>query len=209
MIRDAYYEESAACGRAVKEAKVYLACNIISIIFLVFAGIQFFLAFSNIAAAISSYHLPEGNESAITGAELAYTIISWVLFVLAPLAVGLALFFFKRKFNQSYDYAFVEDELRVAKVYNGKKRKYLKTFKCDQILKIGKCENESFERTCAGFSKKQIVFLTPNRVPAEEKNFYYILYSSSIEKTVNIVEARVELIDLIVRAAGRSKWEAR
>ncbi len=209
MIRDAYYEESAACNRAVKEAKVYTACNVISIIFLAWAAIQLMLAISNISIAISAYRLPAGDEDAITGAELAYSIISWGLFTLAPLAVGLALFFFKRKFNQSYDYTFVEDELRVSKVYNGKKRKYLKTFKCDQILKMGKCENDSFERTCAGLSKKQIVFLTPNKVPAEGKEFYYVLYSSTIEKTVNILEARVELIDLLVRAAGRNKWEAR
>ncbi len=207
MIRDAYYEESAACNRSQKEAKVYTACNIISIIFFVLAGIQLFFAVSNIAAAFSAYRLPAGNEEAITGSQLAFTILSWALFVLAPLAVGLALFFFKRKFNQSFDYLFVEDEFRVAKVYNGKKRKYLKTMKCDQILKIGKCENGSFERTCAGLSKKQIVFLTPNKIPAENKNFYYLLYSSTIEKTVNIIEAKAEMIDLIILAAGRSKWD--
>ena len=193
----------------MKEAKLYTACNVVSIVFFVIAAIQFFFAFLNISAAIAEFRLPADDPNAIDGIQLGYGIVSWVLMTLAPFAVGLFLYFFKRRFNQSYDYVFVEDEFRVARVYNGKKRKYLKTMKCDQILKIGKCENDSFERTIAGLSKKQIVFLTPNKVPAKNKNFYYLLYSSSIEKTVNIIEVRTEMIDYLVRAAGRNKWEPR
>ncbi len=208
MIRDAYYEESSACNRGGKEAKVYTACTVIGIIFFVVAAIQLYFAFTAVATSIALFRLPADDPDKIEGVQLAYSILSWLLLTVAPLCVGVALFFFRRKFNVSYDYVFVEDELRISKIFNGKKRKYLKTFKCDQILKMGRCDKESFERTCAGLSKKQIVFLTSNRQPSEKKDFYYILYSSSIEKTVNIIEAKVELIDYLVRAAGRNKWEA-
>lgn len=209
MIRDAYYEESASCNRSGKEEKLYKLFQIVSVVFFAIAVVQIPFALTSVSNAIAMHNAPPEGETPITGVQLAFNIVSWALFILLPAGAGTIFFFLKRKFNQSFDYLFVEDELRVSKVYNGKKRKYLRTFKCDQMLKLGKCANDSFARTCAGLSKKQIVFLTPNREPAENKDFYYILYSSSIEKTVYIVETRVEMIDCLVRAAGRNKWEAR
>lgn len=205
MIRDAYYEESATCRRAVREAKFYATFKIVAIVAFVVAGLILSLAFGYIPSLI------DGTVNKDTGEVYMVARIFYMVTYFATVALiagaGVAFWFLKNRFNVSFDYLFVEDELRIAKVFNGKKRKYLKTMKCDQILKIGKCENPSFERTCAGLSKKQIVFLTPNREPSENKNFYYVLYSSSIEKTVNIIEAKVELIDFLVRAAGRSKWD--
>lgn len=209
MIREAYYEESAACAKSVSEAKLYTVFKVVSIVFFVIAVIQLPFAFASISDSVILYSNPPEGETAITGTQLAFGIVTWLLFILLPLGTGILFFFLKKRFNQSYDYLFVEDELRVAKVYNGKKRKYLKTLKCDQMLKLGKCSADSFERTCAGMGKKQIVFLTPNRAPSENKDFYYILYSSSIEKTVYIVETRVQMIDYLVLAAGRNKWESR
>ncbi len=205
MIRDAYYEESASCQRSVREAKFYTTFKIVAIVAFIIAGLILSFAFGYVPSLLDSTVNNETGE--VYTLVRVFYLVTYFATVALIAGAGVLFWFLKNRFNVSFDYLFVEDEFRVAKVFNGKKRKFLKNFKCDQILKIGKCENPSFERTCAGLSKKQIVFLTPNREPSENKNFYYILYSSSIEKTVNIVEARVELIDYLVRAAGRSKWD--
>ena len=109
----------------------------------------------------------------------------------------------------SYDYTFVEDELRVTKVFNGKSRKHIRTFKAEQILKIGYVDSASFERTIAGLQGKKAIPLTPNQEPAEGKIFIYILYSTSVEKKVYVLECRKELLEYLVFATGRSKFESK
>ena len=42
---------------------------------------------------------------------------------------------------------------------------------------------------------------------AEGKIFIYLLYSSSIEKRVYVLECRKELLEYLVFAAGRNKFE--
>ena len=49
--------------------------------------------------------------------------------------------------------------------------------------------------------------MTPNSEPAEGKEFFYILSSTSMEKVLIIIEARREILEYLVRAAGRSKYE--
>ena len=137
-----------------------------------------------------------------------FNALVWASFPLFGILIAVLLLVFRRRYNVSFDYTFVEDELRISKVFNGKKRKYLRTLKADQMLKIGSCAKESFVRTQAGMSKKQILRMTPNEEPAEGKEFFYILYSSSIEKVLVIIEARREILEYLVRAAGRSKYEA-
>ena len=83
----------------------------------------------------------------------------------------------------------------------------MRTLKAEQMLKIGSCEKESFRRTQAGMSKKQILVMTPNEEPAANKEFFYILYSTTMEKVLVIIEARREILEYLVRAAGRSKYE--
>ena len=59
----------------------------------------------------------------------------------------------------------------------------------------------------AGLQGKKAVPLTPNNEPAEGKIFIYLLYSSSIEKRVYVLECRKELLEYLVFAAGRNKFE--
>lgn len=208
-MKEAFYEESVSSSRAAREAKLYTAFRVVSIVLFVLAAVQIPIALSNISMAVTAYTDPPEGVTPITGMGLAYNIIVWVLYLALLAGAGLLFFFLKKRFNVSYDYVFVQDELRVSKVFNGRKRKLLRTFSSDQILKMGKCDSDSFERTCAGFDKKQIRLLTPNKQPSEGKEFYYVLYSTSIEKAVYILEARQELMEYMIFAAGRQKWEAR
>ena len=51
------------------------------------------------------------------------------------------------------------------------------------------------------------MILTPNREPVEGKIFIYIHYSSSIEKKLYVLECRKELLEYVVFAAGRNKFD--
>ncbi len=195
-MKEALYEESAIPVKSALEAKLYMAFHVVSIILFILAGLWLTFSFAYINNLI---------ESGATGATLAIYLIRWFLPPALIVGGGLIAFFLKRRFNVSYDYTFVEDELRVTKVYNGRRRKYLMTLKADQILKIGWCEKDSFERTKRGLGKTK--FLTSNKAPAEEKEFIYLLYSSSIAKTLYVLECRRIMLEYLVAAAGRNKLE--
>ena len=194
MAKELFYEESAVCARARGEAKLYTTFHVASIIFFVFAAIHFALSFTYISQLIAA--------SKEEGVSIAMPLVLWIGLFVALVGVALAFFFLKRRFNLSYDYTFVEDELRVTKVFNGKRRKYLFTLKADHILKIGWEERDSFQRTASGLGGKKPQYLTPNRDPMEGKTFIYILYSTSMGKDLYVLECREMLLEYVVRAAG-------
>lgn len=203
-MKEAFYEESAVSQREQTERKLYAVFLIAAVIAFSVAGFILTFSFSYVPNLLG--HRRQGD---IETATMVFYLASYFGTVILIAAAGVIFWFLKNRFNHSYDYAFVEDELRVSKVINGKKRKYLKNFQADQILKIGKYESEGFAQTKAGMQKNRIVFLTPNKSASEGKELYYFLYTESIEKKIYIIEARQALLELLVRAAGRNKWEAR
>ncbi len=198
MPKDGFYEESAISNRSRTEEKIYTACKVIAIIL---------FALSASAGVLLS---PQYIHSVVT-AENSTTvdhvigIAMWFGLIVAVFGSGLIFWFLKNKFNVSYDYTFVEDELRVTKVFNGKRRKFLITLKADRILQIGWVDSEAFENTLRGLGNKKPKVYTPNREPANGKELIYVLHSSSIEKAVYILEMRRQLLENLVYAAGRSK----
>ena len=200
MAESKFYEESAGSARQKKEAKMFQVFHIAGIIFFVFAAFGVFLSFLFVPSMIDQAQKEDINPT--------LSILIWCLWIVSIGAIGVVFWILKKRFNISYDYVFVEDELRISKVFNGKRRKFIITLKADQILKIGLCENDSFERTVSG-NQKKVRYMTPNREPSEDKSMVYVLYSSSIEKSVYVIECRKQLLEYLVLAAGRNKWEAR
>lgn len=195
-----YYEESAVPVDAVREEKFNKGFTIAAIVLIALSCVYVFIMSTVLAGILTE------EELSVIGK--VFNALVWASFPLFGILIAVLLLVFRRRYNVSFDYTFVEDELRISKVFNGKKRKYLRTLKADQMLKIGSCAKESFVRTQAGMGKKQILRMTPNEEPAEGKEFFYILYSSSIEKVLVIIEARREILEYLVRAAGRTKYEA-
>lgn len=197
MARTTFYEESATSVNAQTEARIAKAYNIASIIALSIAALIVFLSLTYIPSMFMMYE----------GVALVLNLI--VFF--APILALVGLFFLfrhlKRKKNVSYDYTFVEDEVRITKVFNGKSRKFQHMLSAAQMLKIGYVDKDSFRRTLEGVRNKKAVYLTPNKEPAEGKIFIYILYSSSIEKTLYVLECRQQMLEYIVLAAGINKFE--
>ena len=205
MARDALYEESALCARAQKEEKWYLAFQIIAIIFSVVSVLDAFFCFISLPAVIHQYRT-EGEEQLTTFGFAVNLILMFGM--LASFVLCAFLFFrFRKRFNVSYDYLFVEDELRVTKVFNGRKRKHLVTMKADSVLQIGYYEKPSFDRLAAGLNEKKTKFLTSNREPVGDKEFIYILHSASGIKTLYVIECRRMMLEYVVRGFGRTKFE--
>jgi len=206
MVKEALYEESATSLKSKKESKFYMAFQVIAIIFAVCALLYTFLCVSMIIpTTIAQYKNPPEGVQRLSKFGLILNIVMRVSMI-AVLALTSFLFFrFRRRFNVSYDYLFVEDELRITKVFNGRKRKHLITMKAESMLQIGYCENDSFERLLRGNGKPK--FMTPNQEPMDEKTFIYILYSSQAGKSLYVLECRQMMLEYVVRAAGRNKFE--
>lgn len=197
--RGSLYEESAVSQNQASEIKVNRAFTVIGIIFFAGAGINVFFSFS----AIMSYLNMEGLEFFY---KLLY-ILEWIGITAALFLIGLTFFLFRRKFNVSYDYLYVEDELRLTKVINGRKRKYIDTVKMDMVLKIGWVGKPSYENTLRSLGKNKPYILTPNREPSEGKTFIYLYVTSSLGQRLYVLECREEMLEYLVWGAGRNKLE--
>ena len=199
MEREKFYEESAISTRSEKEKKLYTVFKVAAIVFFVFFGIQFFMSFPYIGNVVA-------NENVTTSGKALF-IVMWVGLTLTWLLIGFLLFKLKNRFNVSYDYTFVEDEIRFTKVFNGKRRKFITTVTMDQILKIGYCDKPSFEAALRGNKGKKPKILTPNKEPDEEKMFIYLIVNTSLERRIYVLECRKLLLEYLVFAAGRTKLE--
>lgn len=196
MLKDALHEESAQPVNSATQAKWYTAFHVLFILFAIATGFMVFACIMVLPTAIPQ----------VQGIALVVLLLMWLLPLVAFALTSFAFFRLRRRFNQSFDYLFVQDELRITKVFNGKKRKHVVTLEADHILQVGYCEGTTFERTYAGLNGAKPKMMTPNREPAEGKEFIHILYSSSVGKSLYILECRKEMLEYIVLAAGRNKF---
>lgn len=128
-IMDVLYEESAVNARCRKmEGKKYKVVNIISWIALVL-GVIFLMIF--IPNIIASFSKAEPTED-FTAEQIQEAIMSArgmaVFCGMQVIFFGLMwflLFTLKKRINVSFDYTFVSGELRIAKVFNINRRKFL------------------------------------------------------------------------------------
>ena len=170
MARDALYEESARSQRESSEAKMYTVFYVLEIIFLTAAVIQLLIFFTIQLPYVIGY-TPEVGKPPIAWTERLIGALINLIPIVCCLAGWFLFHRFKRRYNASFDYLFVEDELRITKVFNNKRRKHLV------------------------------------KLQAEEKLFLYILYSSPVGKTVYVIECREKMLEYLVLAAGRNKFE--
>ena len=200
---DILYEESAVNSNAQKAEKRYRIINIFSKFFGVLAIIFAVILFFNLLTFLFSF---KGMTAENRGSAIALLVL---LLFLTTLFGGpwLACFLLKRRTNLSYDYTFVSGELRISKVFNVNRRKFLHKIQPESILKLGDADSPSFARVCADPTCKQVV-CTPNAEPAEGKFFLYIQTSEPIGKRVYILECREELLVNILKFVKRGILES-
>ena len=200
---DVLYEESAVNVNAPKVEKRYKVINIISKFFGALAVIFAVIFLFNLLTFLFSFKAMKAEDRGSAIALLIFLLFMLFLFV----GPWLACFLLKRRINLSYDYTFVSRELRISRVYNVNRRKFLYRIEAESILKLGDADAPSFERVCADPSVKQIV-CTPNAEPAKGKFFLYIQTSEPVGKRVYVLECREELLVNILKFVKRGILES-
>ena len=208
---DVFYEESAVNSNAEKGKKTYTILHVISwimfILFFIFAVITIMIIpagckpkaadYADTALyqeAMSSYLLAAFNCLFMSGIALLF-LVGWFLF-----------YQLKKRVNISYDYIFVSGELRIAKIFNVNKRKFLEQIACEDMIQVGDLDNPSFERFATEPDTK-VVYYTQNMEAAEGKFFMYILVNSN-GKRLLVLEARELLLMNILKFTRRGVLES-
>ncbi len=204
MQKERLYEESAISNRSRTEEKFSLFYKILAIACFAVALFIASFAFGYVPEVL---HTTVADDGTVNVTARVFYLLTYFAVIVLVFGMGWIFWVIKNRFNVSYDYTFVEDELRINKVYNGKKRKYITTVKADRILQLGWVDSDAYRRAVQGLGGHKPKRFTPNKTPAEDKEFYYILVSSSIEKSIYIVEARQMLLEYLVLAAGKTKLE--
>ena len=200
---DVLYEESAVNANAAKGEKRYKILNLFTWFFggiaLIFA-ILFVIGLVSFLMAMSA--MKAEDRAAAIGSLIFY-------FMMITLFGGpwLACFLIKRKINVSFDYTFVSGELRISKVFNVNRRKFLYRIDAESIQKMGDADSPSFDRVISDPSVKKIV-CTPNAEPSGGKFFLYIVTSESGGRRVYILECREELLINILKFVKRGILES-
>ena len=200
---DVLYEESAVNANAAKGEKRYKILNLFTWFFGVLAlifAILFVIGLVSFLMAMSA--MKAEDRAAAIGSLIFY-------FMMITLFGGpwLACFLMKRKINVSFDYTFVSGELRISKVFNVNRRKFLYRIDAESIQKMGDADSPSFDRVISDPSVKKIV-CTPNAEPSGGKFFLYIVTSESGGRRVYILECREELLINILKFVKRGILES-
>ncbi len=200
---DVLYEESAVNANAAKGEKRYKILNLFTWFFGVLAlifAILFVIGLVSFLMAMSA--IKAEDRAAAIGSLIFY-------FMMITLFGGpwLACFLMKRKINVSFDYTFVSGELRISKVFNVNRRKFLYRIDAESIQKMGDADSPSFDRVISDPSVKKIV-CTPNAEPSGGKFFLYIVTSESGGRRVYILECREELLINILKFVKRGILES-
>ena len=201
---DVLYEESAVNTSAKRGQKFYKILNVFSIIF---GGITlvFFLFFLYFFFGL----IAGGNPAANASEDLiyAYTMVRTGTVAFGFLAVmfgGFWMFFkiWKRRVNLSYDYTFVSGELRVAKIFNINRRKFMFRLSHEDILQVGDVDSDSYNRIKRDPTTKEVV-CTSNANPAAGKFFMYVHCVDGTGRKLYILECREEMLVQILKFAKR------
>lgn len=200
---DVLYEESAVNANAAKGEKRYKILNLFTWFFGVLALIFAILFVIGLVSFLMAM-------SAIKAEDRATAIGSLIFYFMMVTLFGgpwLACFLMKRKLNVSFDYTFVSGELRISKVFNVNRRKFLYRIDAESIQKMGDADTPSFDRVISDPSVKKIV-CTPNAEPSGGKFFLYIVTSESGGRRVYILECREELLINILKFVKRGILES-
>jgi len=202
---DILYEESASPHGAKRGEKWYKVVNIIFYVTMIIGIITLFMALTSMPLCSLGADATEEQKNAY-GMSLSLGI-TFGFIGLFFISVCIAMYLIKRRINVSYDYIFVSGDLRISKVFNVNKRKFILKLEPDDFLQIGDIDNPSYDRFKGDPSIKEVV-LTPNTEAAEGKFFMYILAATTVGKRLYVLECREELLINILKFVKRGTLES-
>lgn len=190
-MQELFYEECALVQNAQSSTKKYNFFKGISIFF-------YCLIIIWTVAFVYLYVLDVNN------------LVFHFIFYLLPTAVFLAsaiLFgIFKNRFYVDYDYTFISGEIRVSKVIKNVKRRFIIAFDTSCIEKLGLYASKTFAYygEMVGINKQ---IFTQNDLPAENKDFYYIVANVNGQKQLMIFECTETFIKNILKFSKKTVLE--
>jgi hypothetical protein len=187
-MQEIFYEESTILNNEKKESLKYSLIKTASII-------------AYILAAFWAYLI-------VNFLDLS-SVFNIILVGVIPLAIFIFLGVFlgkiKDKFCVVYDYNFITGSIRISKVINNVKRKSVIKFECSDIEKVGKTNTDLF---LSYYNQKnsgvEFISATSNKVPMENKQFYYIALNVASQKTLLLLECSKEFIMNVIKFSKRS-----
>ncbi len=179
---EVFYEESAVYHKADKSKVKYTVLSVLS-------GLFLFLTI------LSSFFLILFSGG--LGDVIMFGIQTLIFF-----GFWFAFWKWKSTVNVSYDYAFVSGELRIARVYNTKKRKAVARFDCADIIQFGDVDSPSYDRLKSDPNTKSVI-CTSNYEAAEGKFFMYVLAQYNGKKLF-VLECTENLLMNILKFVKRS-----
>ncbi len=201
---DILYEESASPHNAKRGEKWYRVVNIIFYITLIIGIMALFMCLLSTPFCSPSAGATEEQKQAYA-MSLSFGI-TFGFIGLFFISICVATYLIKRRINVSYDYIFVSGDLRISKVFNINRRKFILKLEPEDFLQIGDIENPSYDRFKGDPSIKETVF-TPNTQAAEGKFFMYILAATAVGKRLYVLECREELLINILKFVKRGTLE--
>ncbi len=185
MALDSFYEESAVNLNEKKQNTIYSILHGVQVVFVTLAFLWgiFFMGF-----------LPLPDES--KGVSFAQILPEWIFFFMVLLSLitfAVICSIVKKRYNLSYDYVCVSGELRISKVFNGKKRKLICCLDPADIIQVGDMDGNSYDRLAKMPGIKEVV-CTPNLVAAKGKFFMYVLATHDGAKKIFLLECRENLL---------------
>ena len=117
------------------------------------------------------------------------------------------MFKFRKNFCIEYDYTLVNDSVRIDKINKKVVRTPIIDFITLDIEKIGKFGSKTYE----GYSELDsvnIIFCSPNEMPAVGKDFFYIVANTQGEKKMFVLETTETFISGILSNCKKGVLEA-
>lgn len=186
-MREFFYEESALTQNEKSAKLKFYTFKSISIISYILMVLWVFIV-------IYGYQFSENIF-----VDLIIVLIPFIIFLLSGIFLGK----FKNKFYVDYDYTLVSDSLRFSKVIKNIKRKFIIKFNVNDIEKIGEygCGLYNKYESMPGINK---LILTSNSIPADGKDFYYLVANVEGDKKLLVLESSQTLIVNIMKFANKT-----
>ena len=189
-MQDFFYEECASSIITNSKKTKYLLTKIFSILFFVGSFVWFIISYF-------SFEL-EGKNA---------TFFMWVLLLILPsivfIILGIVCIYIKNKTFVDYDYTIVSDSFRISMVKRGIKRIPIINFSTFNIEKIGRVFSETYDSYEQNVSVRKRI-LTDNEIPADDKEFFYLVVNHNSEKQLLILECTRKLLSYILKTTNRT-----
>ncbi len=124
------------------------------------------------------------------------------VFLLMTAAIAVFLFLRKDRLRTEYEYSFTNGSMDFAKVFNNRKRKNLGTMNVGNVEACGKVASGSFRRYVSMPGVRRLNWFL-NR----DADLFYFYFVKNGIRTVMVIEPSPAMTELIIRAAGPSKYQ--